>query len=133
MAAQGPIPPEACPADLDLFSVASPMPTHEDATAYGPQPWTDSGAQSSLLEVSAPLFTTAALTIAAAAPAAPSAFLATKYSSSGIALQWNDNSGDETGFKIERKTGSGSWSRQRTPWATRTTSPTGGASPGEPG
>jgi N-acetylneuraminic acid mutarotase len=55
-----------------------------------------------------PMLTLAALS----APTAPSSFLATKYSSSGIALTWKDNSTTESGFKIERKLGSsGSWSQ----------------------
>ena len=41
------------------------------------------------------------------APAAPSGLLATSISSSQINLSWTDNATNETGFKIERKTGSG--------------------------
>jgi C1A family cysteine protease/transcriptional regulator CtsR len=44
-------------------------------------------------------------------PNAPSNLIATPISSSQINLTWQDNSGDETGFKIERKTGSGSYSQ----------------------
>jgi hypothetical protein len=40
-------------------------------------------------------------------PAAPSSLTATAVSSSQINLSWTDNSGNETGFKIERKTGAG--------------------------
>ncbi len=40
-------------------------------------------------------------------PAAPDNLSATTASSSMINLSWRDNSGNETGFKIERKTGSG--------------------------
>jgi titin len=40
-------------------------------------------------------------------PNAPSNLVATSISSSQINLSWQDNSTDETGFKIERKTGSG--------------------------
>ena len=42
-----------------------------------------------------------------ALPAAPSGLSAINVSSSEIDLSWTDNSSDETGFKIERKTGSG--------------------------
>ncbi len=44
-------------------------------------------------------------------PNAPSNLVATPISSSQINLNWQDNSSDETGFKIERKTGSGSYSQ----------------------
>jgi hypothetical protein len=44
-------------------------------------------------------------------PNAPSNLTATPISSSQINLTWQDNSGDETGFEIERKTGSGSYSQ----------------------
>jgi fibronectin type 3 domain-containing protein len=40
-------------------------------------------------------------------PAAPSALAATAESSSSIRLNWTDNANNETGFKIERKTGAG--------------------------
>ncbi|MDH4240078.1 MAG: fibronectin type III domain-containing protein, partial [Phycisphaerae bacterium] len=42
-----------------------------------------------------------------APPAAPTGLSATAVSSSQINLSWTDNSTDETGFKIERKTGAG--------------------------
>ncbi len=41
------------------------------------------------------------------APAAPSGLTATAASTTQINLTWTDNSSDETGFKIERKTGTG--------------------------
>lgn len=40
-------------------------------------------------------------------PAAPSALSATAQSSTQIRLAWTDNANNETGFKIERKTGAG--------------------------
>ena len=43
-------------------------------------------------------------------PAAPSNLGATAVSSSQIDLSWTDNSSDETGFRIERKTSGGSYS-----------------------
>ena len=50
--------------------------------------------------------------VLAMAPAAPSALRAVAVSSSQINLSWADNSNNETGFKIERKTGpTGSWSQ----------------------
>lgn len=44
------------------------------------------------------------------APAAPSSLSATATSSSQINLAWSDNSSNETQFRIERKTGAGSYS-----------------------
>lgn len=45
-------------------------------------------------------------------PTAPSGLSASAVSSSQINLTWTDNSNDETGFKIERKTGAGgTWSQ----------------------
>jgi transcriptional regulator CtsR len=44
-------------------------------------------------------------------PNAPSNLIATTISSSQINLTWQDNSSDETGFKIERKTGAGSYAQ----------------------
>lgn len=42
-------------------------------------------------------------------PSAPSSLSATSVSSSQIELSWNDNAGDESGFRIERRAGSGSY------------------------
>ena len=47
-------------------------------------------------------------------PNAPSSLIATALSSSSIELKWKDNSGNESGFQIYRKIGSGSWSRIKT-------------------
>jgi concanavalin A-like lectin/glucanase superfamily protein/Calx-beta domain-containing protein/fibronectin type III domain protein len=48
-------------------------------------------------------------------PAAPTGLSASAASSSQINLSWSDNSNNEQGFKIERKTGSsGSWSHLKT-------------------
>ncbi len=45
-------------------------------------------------------------------PAAPSHFAAATLSASAVTLSWWDMSSDETGFEVERKTGSaGTWSR----------------------
>lgn len=50
--------------------------------------------------------------ILGSAPSAPSLLTAVTASDSQINLAWHDNSGNETGFKIERSpTGSGSWSQ----------------------
>src|SRR5205823_11058881 len=45
----------------------------------------------------------------ATSPAATSGLTATTLSSSQISLSWTDNSNNETGFKIERTTGAGSF------------------------
>ena len=51
---------------------------------------------------------------AAAKPNSPTSLLALAASSSGINLSWNDNSTNETGFKLERKTGTGGWALVKT-------------------
>lgn len=57
-----------------------------------------------------------------AAPNAPTNLTATAATTSQINLTWVDNSGNETGFKIERKTGpSGTWSQISTVGAGITT------------
>lgn len=48
------------------------------------------------------------------APLDPSDFVATRSDEDTIALSWTDNSDNETGFLIERKTGSGSYSNLTT-------------------
>ncbi|MCD6049166.1 MAG: metallophosphoesterase, partial [Verrucomicrobia bacterium] len=64
-----------------------------------------------------------------AVPAAPSGLTATPASATQINLAWNDNSGNETGFKIERKTGAtGSWSQIATVGAGVETYPNTGLS-----
>jgi len=50
--------------------------------------------------------------VGSSAPQAPSSLSATALSQNVIALVWQDNSNDETGFKIERKTGSGGTYKQ---------------------
>jgi hypothetical protein len=54
-------------------------------------------------------------------PEAPGNLITTAISSSQINLSWTDNSSNETGFKIERKTGSGSFSQIATVSANTTT------------
>jgi hypothetical protein len=44
-------------------------------------------------------------------PAAPSRLTATALSNRRIKLTWRDNSPDESGFRIERKIGTGNWTR----------------------
>lgn len=43
-------------------------------------------------------------------PIAPDDLAAARIDAGRVDLTWNDNSTDETGFRIERKTGAGSWS-----------------------
>jgi hypothetical protein len=50
---------------------------------------------------------TSATTASGSVPAAPSGLSAATVSSSKINLSWTDNANNETGFKVERKTGSG--------------------------
>jgi hypothetical protein len=48
---------------------------------------------------------------AAGAPAAPTGLTVSSRGKDGLALAWTDNAGTESGFKIERKTGSGSYAQ----------------------
>ncbi len=52
-------------------------------------------------------FDNVTVTLGGTAPSAPSGLSATAVSSSQINLSWTDNSSNETGFRIERKIGSG--------------------------
>lgn len=54
---------------------------------------------------------TATATTPVAAPVAPSGLTATASSATQVVLSWTDNAGNETGFLIERKTGSGAYSQ----------------------
>ena len=64
-------------------------------------------------------------------PAAPNSLTAAAVSSSQINLTWNDNSNNETGFKIERKTGAnGTWSQIATVGANVESYPNTGLSAG---
>jgi len=63
-------------------------------------------------------------------PKAPTGLVATAQSSSQINLTWKDNAGNETGFKIERRMGAGSFVQIATTGAGVTTySDTSGLSP----
>lgn len=63
----------------------------------------------------------ASATTSSAVPAPPSSLAATTVSTTQINLSWSDNSTNETGFKVERKTGSGSYSEITTVGAGVTT------------
>src|SRR5204863_1822662 len=53
----------------------------------------------------------AAGTTPAAPPAAPTGLTVRALSASQMELRWTDNSSDETGFAIWRRSGTGAWSR----------------------
>lgn len=52
---------------------------------------------------------TLSVTTTLVAPAAPSVLSATALSATAVRLTWNDNAGNEAGYRIERQTGSGAW------------------------
>lgn len=56
-----------------------------------------------------------------APPAAPTNLVVTSVSRSTVSLAWTDNSGDEAGFYVERKSGMGTWTRVATLGANVTT------------
>jgi hypothetical protein len=73
----------------------------------------------SLSEISG--FLSSSSSCLASGPAAPSGLTATSVSSTQINLSWQDNSPDETGFVVERKTGAGgSWAQIGTTGANST-------------
>lgn len=59
-------------------------------------------------------------TTLSAGPAAPSNLAATAASGSSIRLTWTDNATTETGFKLERRSGAGSWGQIATAAANAT-------------
>jgi len=63
------------------------------------------------------------------APAAPSTLTGSAASGTLVNLTWHDNSSNESGFKIERRIGAGSYSQIATAGAGATTFADGGASP----
>ncbi len=62
-------------------------------------------------------------------PAAPSGLNATAVSTTQINLTWVDNSGNETGFRVERRIGSGAWSTVTTTAANATSYSNTGLTP----
>ncbi|MBK6407783.1 MAG: fibronectin type III domain-containing protein [Holophagales bacterium] len=69
-------------------------------------------------------------TTPAAPPAAPSGLSASAASSSQINLVWMDNATNETGYKVERKTGTaGTWGQIGTAGASATSYPDTTCSP----
>ncbi|MBN1673997.1 MAG: fibronectin type III domain-containing protein, partial [Kiritimatiellae bacterium] len=68
-----------------------------------------------------PISVAVQITVSAGVPAAPSGLTATAQASSRIDLSWEDNSLDETGFKIDRReSGTDIWERVATPAANAT-------------
>lgn len=88
-----------------LYQVASPTTAYSDTTAIA---GTDYSYQvSAFMADGEGAKSTANTGFAGQTSNAPSNLSATTVSSSQIDLSWTDNSSNETGFKIERKTGSG--------------------------
>jgi subtilisin family serine protease len=116
-------------ATADGTSMACPHVAGAAALLYGHQPtWTYGQVRSAILGSARPInslsgrtVTGGTLDLAAAIvytpsvpnpPAAPTGLTATAQNQRRIRLDWVDNANNETGFKIERKTGaSGTWSQ----------------------
>ena len=78
----------------------------------------------------APAESRTTITVTGTPPVAPTNLLATALSSSQISLSWTDNSGDELGFKVERKWGTpGAWSQVGLLAANKTTYQDAGLTP----
>jgi uncharacterized protein len=60
-------------------------------------------------------------TVEGATPTTPSALAATVASASRVDLRWRDNSSNESGFRIERRIGTGAWSQIASVGANATT------------
>jgi hypothetical protein len=90
-----------------LASVGSNVTTYSDTTVVPSTTYDYQVKASNAGGDSLPSNTAEASTPAPNPPAAPSNLSATAVSSSQINLAWQDNSGNEDGFKIERCTGSG--------------------------
>ena len=84
-------------------AVTSPFAVPWSTASSGPHRLTaratDNGG---LTHISAPVFITVSASAPPPPPAAPSMLLATSVSGRQINLQWTDNAGNETGFRIER-------------------------------
>ncbi len=89
------------PAGVTSFTPASPL---NASTTYF---WEVHGRSTSTVGAWSIVFNFTTAAASPSPPAAPSSLAATAVSSSQISLSWNDNSANETGFKIERKTGTG--------------------------
>lgn len=68
-----------------------------------------------------PVESRSSISVSGVPPLAPSNLVASALSSSQISVGWKDNSGDELGFKLERKAGSGAWSQVAAVSADKTT------------
>ncbi len=104
-----------------INTISAPAQFVSNGITYTFAGWSDGGSPTHDIAAPATNTTYTATYSLPAAPAAPSGLTATSQSSTQINLSWVDNAGNETGYKIERRTGAGAWTQIATPAANATT------------
>lgn len=107
----------SCNSDCDESSVELPpgtmitlTATSDPGTVFSGWGGDCSGTGQCVLSMNADMLVTASFnpdTVATVSPVSPTSLTASALSTTQIQLDWNDNSGNEDGFKIERRRGAG--------------------------
>lgn len=93
------------------MQVSAPAQYVKDGLTYSFVGWSDGGAVAHDITVPASALTLTANYALPAAPGAPTSLNAVTISSTQINLTWSDNATNETGYRVERRTGSGAWTQ----------------------